>query len=315
MSGPEKQAREAARLDATFVHHPRVPRHLRDGLVRYAVYGVAPGGFLRGVLANDLLEACGRADEESERALKPIIQWVYNEAPGPCWGSAAAVAAWIEEHKPAPRYDGPIEEGMRFVWEGDRPTARCVVEVVGFGEFGGERTIRGKVVEAGPLSELDSIAWNEESRFREAVVPFGGGAMIDPTEADIGRGVIYRAGSKLVGERERGVITSFNASAVFVRYTNGSTSAATSREDLTWEGEREVHNVVDRAAESIGVSPKSTTLGEDFERMREDGRELGLMEAQAIALTCALEVRGDARRAAEEVARRIELARKAGGAS
>lgn len=150
--------------------------------------------------------------------------------------------------------------------------------------------------------------------------------MIDPTEADIGRGVIYRAASKLIGERERGVITSFNASAVFVRYTNGSTSAATSREDLTWEGEREVHNVVDRAAESIGVSPKSTTLGEDFERMREDGRELGLMEAQAIALAYAIEVEGlDAKLAAEEVATRIAARRaefererdlrKVGGAS
>lgn len=85
--------------------------------------------------------------------------------------------------------------------------------------------------------------------------------MIDPTEADIGRGVIYRADSKLLGERERGVITSFNAHAVFVRYTNGGTSAATSREDLTWEFEKHVCNVVDRAAGQIGCSEEAVPSG------------------------------------------------------
>lgn len=59
--------------------------------------------------------------------------------------------------------------------------------------------------------------------------------MINPTEADIGRGVIYRADSKLEGEREIGVITSFNDRCVFVRYGAKKNSEATSREDLAWE--------------------------------------------------------------------------------
>lgn len=57
--------------------------------------------------------------------------------------------------------------------------------------------------------------------------------MIDPTDADIGRKVIYRdrSGYKI----ETGSITSFNDHFVFVRYGSGSTSAATVRETLTWE--------------------------------------------------------------------------------
>lgn len=54
---------------------------------------------------------------------------------------------------------------------------------------------------------------------------------IEPTEADIGRGVIYRGGA---GEMEQGYITSFNDHCVFVRYGIGCTSQATSREDLEW---------------------------------------------------------------------------------
>lgn len=54
---------------------------------------------------------------------------------------------------------------------------------------------------------------------------------IEPTEADIGRNVIYHGHA---GEREAGYITSFNDSVVFVRYGMGSTSQATSRDQLTW---------------------------------------------------------------------------------
>jgi len=57
--------------------------------------------------------------------------------------------------------------------------------------------------------------------------------MIAPTAADVGRRVVYcdRAGYSFP---EEGVITSFNERWVFVRYGTGSTSAATSRQDLEW---------------------------------------------------------------------------------
>ena len=60
--------------------------------------------------------------------------------------------------------------------------------------------------------------------------------MINPTDKDIGRGVVYQA-SYPDAPREDGVITSFNAHTVFVRYAKQHPSQpgqATSREDLSW---------------------------------------------------------------------------------
>ena len=60
--------------------------------------------------------------------------------------------------------------------------------------------------------------------------------MIEPTEADIGRSVIYTGGPK----PERGVITSFNERYVFVRYGDPrpGEGLATSRENLEWADAR-----------------------------------------------------------------------------
>ncbi len=59
--------------------------------------------------------------------------------------------------------------------------------------------------------------------------------MIEPKEADIGRAVTYTGNTYLGGKPEYGVITSFNDSAVFVRYDGKQQSQATSREDLKWQ--------------------------------------------------------------------------------
>jgi hypothetical protein len=56
--------------------------------------------------------------------------------------------------------------------------------------------------------------------------------MIDPTRSDIGRKVCYTGNHG--GPIEEGVITSFNDSAVFVRYADQPNSKATYREDLRW---------------------------------------------------------------------------------
>ncbi len=66
--------------------------------------------------------------------------------------------------------------------------------------------------------------------------------MIDPTNSDIGRGVIYvprhACGDQGHKNCERGVITSFNICTVWARYGSGETSAGSLREDLFWEHER-----------------------------------------------------------------------------
>jgi hypothetical protein len=61
--------------------------------------------------------------------------------------------------------------------------------------------------------------------------------MIEPTEADIGRNVIYTARHpKAVPEQ--GTITSFNPTAVFVRYRGDTNSKATARADLQYADAR-----------------------------------------------------------------------------
>ena len=57
--------------------------------------------------------------------------------------------------------------------------------------------------------------------------------MINPTDSDICRKVIYNAGHS-GALNEYGVITSFNNVCVFVRYGTNTTSQCTSRSDLQW---------------------------------------------------------------------------------
>lgn len=68
--------------------------------------------------------------------------------------------------------------------------------------------------------------------------------MINPTDADIGRRVLYinyATKDRLLAGKDYtptvGVITSMNEHYVFVRYSKSSTSQATARRDLEWEHE------------------------------------------------------------------------------
>ena len=60
--------------------------------------------------------------------------------------------------------------------------------------------------------------------------------MINPTEDDVGRGVVYQAGYPNA-PREDGAIVRITEDAIFVRYKSqhpSSDGQATSREDLEW---------------------------------------------------------------------------------
>jgi hypothetical protein len=59
--------------------------------------------------------------------------------------------------------------------------------------------------------------------------------MIEPTEADIGRRVVYIGNRHPGGKLEYGVITHITSVYVFVRYGNERSSKATRREDLEWQ--------------------------------------------------------------------------------
>lgn len=73
---------------------------LVDGLRRYIEEGIIPGHFLTACLENDLSDAIGRADAYNLSLLPNIVRWLYNEAPGDCWGSPVRVLAWHEKHRP-----------------------------------------------------------------------------------------------------------------------------------------------------------------------------------------------------------------------
>lgn len=68
-------------------------------LERYVEHRIPTGGFLRAFLANDLMEACGRADEENARDFIEIARYVYNEMPASCHGSYEVVDAWLRQER------------------------------------------------------------------------------------------------------------------------------------------------------------------------------------------------------------------------
>lgn len=71
-----------------------IPDRMMGGLERWIVHGTPPGDFLTAVLNNDLREAIGRADDENMRNLPAFVAYLYNEAPGQCWGSPEKVELW-----------------------------------------------------------------------------------------------------------------------------------------------------------------------------------------------------------------------------
>lgn len=72
-----------------------VKESTRNSLERYQNEHVPTGGFLRAVLANDLMQAMGRADIENRRDIFEIVGYIYNDMPGSCHGSYAIVGKWL----------------------------------------------------------------------------------------------------------------------------------------------------------------------------------------------------------------------------
>lgn len=88
----------ATRKENMFHNQPdskHCPEHLKQGIIRYVVQGVPTGDFLRCCLQNDLKGAVGHADLESLRCLIHVVAFLHNKVPSMCWGSPAAVKAWL----------------------------------------------------------------------------------------------------------------------------------------------------------------------------------------------------------------------------
>jgi hypothetical protein len=74
----------------------KIPEHCREGLKEYLVGGIPVGSFLRAVICNDLADACGRADDINRHHLFNYVQFLYQYAPSPAWGSPEAYNDWVE---------------------------------------------------------------------------------------------------------------------------------------------------------------------------------------------------------------------------
>jgi len=71
-----------------------VPEGLRDGLARYLVDRIMPGGFLQAVLCADLCATARRGDPWSLRGLPGLVAFLEHYAPAGSWGSRDAVIEW-----------------------------------------------------------------------------------------------------------------------------------------------------------------------------------------------------------------------------
>ena len=80
----------------TDYYKDKVPIHLLEALVRWGKKECITGDFLGAVLSNDLMEAIGRADDDSMASLKYIAMFIYNELPRDCHGSKDIVSQWAK---------------------------------------------------------------------------------------------------------------------------------------------------------------------------------------------------------------------------
>ena len=78
------------------------PPDVIDSLKRFANDGVNPGDFLLAVIANDLVEAFGRADEHSIDNMPHIVAWVYNYMPIVACKSYENANKWMSERRRVP---------------------------------------------------------------------------------------------------------------------------------------------------------------------------------------------------------------------
>lgn len=70
-----------------------------DALILYAVHRVPLGDFLTAVVSNNLMGACGRADEGNMRNLPAFCAYLYNEMPSGSFMSKEAYEAWLSGGK------------------------------------------------------------------------------------------------------------------------------------------------------------------------------------------------------------------------
>lgn len=73
----------------------KLPEYMWGGIERYLRHGIEPGGFLAGVLSNDLQGTFARADMNNEVLLKNWVVFMFNDMPVLSRGSKDAYDEWL----------------------------------------------------------------------------------------------------------------------------------------------------------------------------------------------------------------------------
>lgn len=81
-------------VDGQPIDYSRLPFYMQDGMRGHIEQRRPVGTFLTAVLSNDLYTAVRHADDSNRDLLRVYVDWLYNNAPPACYGSAEKVAAW-----------------------------------------------------------------------------------------------------------------------------------------------------------------------------------------------------------------------------
>ena len=97
MEQEKARGTEIARLTLTErLESRRIPRHMWEGVIDYALYGVPLGSdsFLRHVLSNNLVQSVCHAAGENKTAIHDWALFLYNGMPVGSWGDTGRIQNW-----------------------------------------------------------------------------------------------------------------------------------------------------------------------------------------------------------------------------
>lgn len=93
-------SKRTQKVDGLSVDYSGLSEHIRDGFFRYVEQRIPTGSGLQRLLENrGAIETWGGLDVDCQRDFDAIIKWIYNKAPGECWGSPEAVREWLRGRK------------------------------------------------------------------------------------------------------------------------------------------------------------------------------------------------------------------------
>lgn len=92
---PEAYAAAIGREDWAEGMNRYVPSHMQFGVIRYILFGVQGGDFLKSLVEGNLFDALRSADSTNIDNLKNYGYFFINSAPCDCYGSVEVVSSWI----------------------------------------------------------------------------------------------------------------------------------------------------------------------------------------------------------------------------